>query len=162
MRQSQGHNNTPHIELINPVQNKWLVRWNYQPIAYSELVSFIEEEFKHKPTIEEIKALIFGWIDAQVDERILHGFRYNGTPVTLDAENKFNYKASFDLVAQTGGQGLPITFRLGTEQQPVYQEFNTMQELTAFYTAAMTHVQQCYVEGWQQKAQFDFEAYQKA
>ena len=94
----------------------------------------------------------------------------------LDAENKFNFKASYDLAVQTNGAILPVKFKMSEkeikiepeeeggiptwEKQPVYHTFNTMEEATDFYTKAMTFIQGCYQESWQKKDNFDWTPYQ--
>mgnify|MGYP006913911015 CR=1 FL=1 len=44
--------------------------------------SYMEEEFGHKPTDEEIRTLVMSWYNSQTDAAILSGFAYNGAPVS--------------------------------------------------------------------------------
>ena len=69
--------------------------------------SYMEEEFGHKPTDEEIHTLVMSWYNSQTDAAILSGFAYNGAHVWLSVENQYNYKAAYDLAVQTGGETLP-------------------------------------------------------
>ena len=66
------------------MQDKWRVRWDVQTTDGE--TSYMEEEFSGKPSIESIKALIFGWINERVEERILSDFTYLGKSVWLSHE----------------------------------------------------------------------------
>ena len=68
-------------------------------------------------------------------------------------------KAAFDLAVQTDGANLPVVFKLGTDEKPVYREFTTVDELKNFYTAAMAHVQGTLAAGWKAKDEIDFGLY---
>ena len=84
---------------------------------------------------------------------------YNGVQVWLSSENQFNYKAAYDLAIQTNGKSLPVVFKFGTEDEPVYKQFNTLNELTNFYSQTMTYVQNTLAKGWQVKDSIDFSKY---
>ena len=75
------------------------------------------------------------------------------------SENQFNYKAAFDLAVQTNGANLPVVFKLGTDEKPEYREFSTVEDLKAFYTAALSHVQRELAKGWEAKDAIDIERY---
>lgn len=107
-----GTKNVDLFECTNPQLNKWRVRWNVQPDNSQEnekinedLVTYNEVEFLYKPSIDEIKELIFNWYNNIIDSKILSDFiwEYNGVsyPVWLSSENQFNYKAIYDLAIQT-------------------------------------------------------------
>lgn len=72
-------------------------------------------------------------------------------PVWLSTENQFNYKASYDLAVQTGGANLPIRFKFGTDEEPIYHDFTSVDELTDFYTGAMAFINETLQDGWKQK-----------
>ena len=61
---------------------------------------FEEEAYGFIPTIEDIQQTITEWYNKQTNERILHGFEWNGRRVLLSDENKFNYKAIIDEAAR--------------------------------------------------------------
>lgn len=128
----------------------------------------------------EIKGAILKDIDARTDYGIENDFVWTSfdqeqIPVKLDAENKFNFKASYDLAVQTQGATLPVTFKMSEkeimiepkeeggihalEKQSVYHTFSTMEEATDFYMKAMAFIQGCYQEGWQKKDNFDWSKY---
>lgn len=158
MRQVEGNTGVKLLECINPVKNKWRVRWNVQQEENGN-ASYMEEEFDHKPTDDEIRSTVMTWYNEQTDTDILSGFSYGGVPVWLSSENQFNYKSAYDLAVQTNGATLPVTFKFGTDTKPHYHTFETLEELTDFYTRAMKHIQNTLAEGWKKKDAFDLEKY---
>lgn len=89
-----------------------------------------------------MKDLVRKWYNQQTDAAILSGFSYEGAPVWLSQENQYNYKAVYDLAVQTDGKTLPVTFKFGTDESPVYRTFETLDELADFYTKAVKHIQE--------------------
>lgn len=153
----QGSAGVAPIECINPRKDKWRVRWDI--LEVDGAATYEEAEFDHRPTVEEVRATIIAWHNARIDEAILSGFRWEGVPVWLSTENQLNYKAAFDLAIQTEGANLPVVFKLGTDEKPVYREFKTLDELKSFYMAAMAHVQDTLAAGWKAKDGIDFDRY---
>ncbi len=119
----------------------------------------MECEFFHRPTFDEIHEVITQWYNQQTDQRILSGFRYEGEQVWLSTENQFNYKSAADLAIQTAGATLPVTFKLGTDNQPVYRTFEELPQLMDFYTKAMQYIQQTLNKGWKEKDGIKWNAY---
>lgn len=158
MRRVEGSAGVHLLECVNPVKNKWRVRWDVQEKG-SGVSSYMETEFNHRPTAEEIRSVVISWYNTQTDTAILSGFTYGDVPVWLSQENQFNYKSAYDLAVQTGGGTLPVTFKFGTDTEPVYHTFKTLEELTDFYTKAMNHIQTALAEGWKKKDAFDLEEY---
>lgn len=148
-------------ECLNTALDKWRIRWDIQE-GEGESVSFLEKDFPHKPTLEEVKAAVTDWHNGQIDRKILSGFTYEGTPVRLGMENQMNIKAAYDLAVQNDGAGLPVTFKFGTDTEPVYKEFADVGTFKAFYLSAMAYVRKCYTEGWQVKDSIDWDAYASA
>lgn len=109
------------------------------------------QRFTHKPTLDEIKETIIAQINKNIDEKILCGLTWKDTPIWLSTENQFNYKAAYDLAVQTAGASLPVTFKFGTDDEPVYHTFENLDELQEFYTSVITHVQQTLADGWKEK-----------
>lgn len=108
--------------------------------------------FNHKPSKEELIDVITTHVNSLTDEKILSGFVWNGINVWLSTENQFNFKAAFDVSAQTNGAWLPIKFKLGERNgEPVYHIFDTMDGFTDFYTKAMAYIMQTLNEGWEEK-----------
>ena len=146
------------IECVNPRKNKWKVRWN---ITEKEDGSsdWYEQDYDHKPTLEEIRDTIVKFHNDKVDAKILSGFSWKDMPVWLSSENQFNYKASFDLAVQTNGQNLPVRFKFGTDKDPKYYDFKTVDELSDFYTSAIKFINDTLQEGWAEKDSIDFSVY---
>ena len=59
----------------------------------------------------------------------------------------------------TAGATLPVVFKFGTDTEPVYREFATLEDLTDFYTKAMQHIQNTLADGWKKKDVFDLSLY---
>lgn len=160
MRRAEGDIAVSLLECVNPRKNKWRVRWDVQKVEGTKnCATHMEEEFDHRPTIDEIKSLIIGWYNAQIDNAIISGMTYNGVKVWLSSENQFNYKAAYDLAVQTEGKTLPVVFKFGTDEAPVYKQFTTLNELTDFYIESVSHVQNTLSKGWQLKNSIDFNRY---
>lgn len=158
MRRVTGNKGVLPIECVNPKKDKWRIRWDVQEHE-DDSADYMEEEFDHKPTDEEIKAIVIVWYNRQTDQAILSGFEYEGNLVWLSSDNQFNYKAAYDLAVQTSGATLPVTFKFGTDEQPVYRVFDTLEELTDFYVSAIRYVQETLEAGWKRKNAFDLELY---
>ena len=159
MQRTEGTAGVKLIECVSPARNKWRVRWDVQEHEDGS-ADYMEAEFDHKPTDEEIKAAVIGWYNSQTDQAILSGFEYEGNLVWLSSENQFNYKAAYDLAVQTDGATLPVKFKFGTDDAPVYRVFDRLADLTDFYTKAMRHIQNTLDAGWQKKDAFSLAQYQ--
>lgn len=159
MRKVQGSTGVAPIQCVNPKRDKWCVRWNIIESEDGTTAEYMEEEFSHRPTQDEIKQLLVKWHNEQIDYRILTGYEWRGMAVWLSSENQFNYKAAYDLAMQTNGATLPVTFKFGADNAPQYHEFADLQELTEFFVGAMQHVQTALAEGWTAKDTINLEPY---
>lgn len=157
MKRVEGSAGVQMLECINPVRNKWRIRWDVQN-GENGNVTYMEHDFDHKPTADEVKGIVLVWYNANIDNEIVSGFKWNGMPVWLSGENQFNYKAAYDLAAQSAGS-LPVTFKFGTDEEPVYHEFTTLEELSDFYVKAMKYIQDTLKAGWKKKDAFDLNLY---
>jgi hypothetical protein len=151
----------------------YLISWDKKPLVTienddngdeievmsNEVSTWMQERVRFKPSLEYIRNLIIGWYNEEVDNRILSGFKWNEFPVWLSTENQFNYKAAYDLAIQTNGANLPIVFKLGTTETPVYYTFNSVAELNDFYLSAIKYVNDTLAEGWVKKDSIDWEQY---
>lgn len=158
-RKAAGGAGVKLLERTSPARDKWRVRWDVTPDG-SGNATWMEAELEHRPTAGKIRMLICGWINERTEEKIRTGFEYGGHPVWLSMENQANYKAAHDLAVQTGGKSLPVTFKFGTDEEPFYKTFETVEELTDFYTKALGHVQECLEEGWRKKDAIDWSLYE--
>lgn len=99
MKKVEGNTGVRLLECINPIKNKWRVRWDVQP-GENGSATYMEEEFDHRPTEDEIRSTVITWHNRETDKDILSGFTYENVPVWLSSENQFNYKAAYDLAVQ--------------------------------------------------------------
>ena len=159
MQRTEGTAGVKLIECVSPARNKWRVRWDVRE-RENGVADYMEAEFDHRPTADEIRVAVIGWYNWQTDMAILSGFEYEGHMVWLSSENQFNYKAAYDLAVQTGGENLPVRFKFGTDDAPVYRVFDQLEDLADFYTKAMRHIQDTLDAGWQRKDSFNLEDYQ--
>lgn len=105
----------------------------------TDLCSALVEAFHEKVTESAVRSRLAKYYDSITDWKILSGFEWRGMKVWLSMENQFNYKAAYDLAVQTGGTSLPVTFKFG-DTVPVYHTFNTLEEISDFYTSALSYV----------------------
>lgn len=160
MKREYGSIGVDVLECINPMKGKWILRYDIKPTENNGEVSFISQVIEHKPTINEAKDIILSWMNSGIDKKILEGFEWKGMAVWLSSENQFNYKASYDLAVQTGGANLPVVFKFGTTEEPVYYEFKTVDELSSFYMGAMNYINETLNEGWRKKDAVDWTPYE--
>lgn len=158
MKRAQGSLEVKLLECVNPIKNKWRVRWDVQEHD-DGTADYMEAELTHKPTDEEITSLVRTWYNEQTDVAILSGFSYENAPVWLSQENQYNYKAAYDLAVQTDGKTLPVTFKFGTDDEPVYRTFGTLDDLADFYTKAVKYIQDVLTDGWEKKDAIDLSKY---
>lgn len=111
-----------------------------------------------KPCLEEVKAEINAQIDANTDEAIHHGLVWNDEPVCLDIETQTNI---LGVLVAIGTMTWPLTFKLGERRDgtPVFHDFANAEEFGQFAQAATIYKQQCYSNGWQEKAAIEWEVY---
>ena len=169
---------------ISIVNNTYKISWDYQdakdPIMIENGVDeegnpkmepsgeyidtdyafWVSKKFYQKPSIEYLKNIILDYYDKETDNKILSGFKWNNMPVWLSTENQFNYKAAYDLAVQTEGTSLPVTFKFGDRLNPVYYTFESLEDFTAFYTSAISYINNCLAEGWQKKDSINWNDYQ--
>lgn len=157
MKRVYGNPDVSLFECVNPIKNKWRVRWDIQ--KEDDGYSYMETEFNHKPSLDEIKQTIIGWHNNQVEEKILSGFTYEDSQVWLSTTNQFNYKSAYDLAVQKIEGSLPVTFKFGTDEQPKYREFTTLEELTDFYLKSQQYIQNILLDGWKKKDSFNESQY---
>ena len=159
--------------------NKYKIRWDIQPVVEklyevneetgeheytgevleTEFSTWMVEDVKHEYSFNLIKQLILNWYNEQIDNKILKGFVWKGMHVWLSSENQFNYKAAYDLAIQTQGATLPVKFKFGTSEKPIYYTFETIDDLSDFYMSAMNYINTQLNEGWIKKDSIDWSQY---
>lgn len=122
-------------------------------------VSFYSDVMSLDSTNDDIKNFILTDIRTTTDKKILTGYYYKDNMVWLSKENQFNYKAVRDLAVETSGSNLPVTFKFGYEDYPVYYEFKTVEELDEFYKGMINHITSTVKEGWDKKNSINWDNY---
>ncbi|MDO4929630.1 MAG: hypothetical protein Q4E59_00695 [Bacteroidales bacterium] len=149
------------LTCISPVRNKWRARWN---VATDEegVTTWQEADYDHQPTLKELIATVSAWQNAQTDAAILEGMTWEGFKVWLSAANQMNYKAAYDLAVQTDGENLPVSIKVGEDDDWGYVQFDTVDELGAFWKACQKHITDCVSAGWAAKDNIDWSQYDVA
>ena len=91
MKRAEGSKDVAPIVCLNPRRGTWRVR-----LAITETedgAEWMEEDFDHRPTADEIKALFVGLVNERVQQSILTGFTYGDKPVWLSEENQLNFRS---------------------------------------------------------------------
>lgn len=153
------------VECINPKIKKHRIRYDLHTHITEDGIEeyeFAEDDIPHKPTILEVKDVVLRGYNTMIDNAILSGFKWKDMSVWLTTENQFNYKAAYDLAFQTNGASLPTVFKFGTTEEPVYYKFDNLEELTDFYTKALTYINEQLAIGWYKKDSIDWSVYEEA
>lgn len=167
MKRAQGGIRVALVECINHYIGKYRVRWDIQSEtgedADKQLVSYYETEIVmlRKPNINDIKQAVLEGVNQMIYEKILSGFVWNDMPVWLSSENQFNYKAAYDLSVLTGGQTLPVLFKFGDTENPIYHQFTTHEELSDFYIKAIQFISDTLSAGWIMKDSINWSEYEE-
>ena len=141
-----------------------VVMWDFKPLIknngeVTEHGSWKIEKFNKVLSLDEIKGFILGYYNSKIDEKILSGMQWKNMKVWLSSENQFNYKAAYDLAIQTNGANLPVVFKFGETNNPVYYKFDDINELSDFYLSSMKYIQETLAEGWVLKDSIKWEDY---
>lgn len=165
------HLKSKYTPLEQMASGRWKVHFGLEPYyevdgegnrTETQLGTWTEGILRNKPSIEQLKTYILDAINKEVDEKILSGFVWEEMPVWLSTENQFNYKAAYDLAVMSQGQSLPVTFKFGTTEAPVYHTFETLEDISDFYVSAMAYINTTLSEGWAKKDAIDWSDYEKA
>ena len=113
----------------------------------------------YKPPVDVIKNDLEEIINASVSRSIMNDFYWKDSNINLSKENQMNYKASYDLAAQTNGKNLPIRIKANKNGKTEYLVFFTMKELEEFYLAMNLHINNSLERGWQKKDSIDYSLY---
>lgn len=116
-------------------------------------------QYSYRPRLENIKKDIIETVNEIVRDRILQGMRFRGHLVWLNAENQRNYADWYGL-AVISDSNLPVTVKLGLDEEPVEVTFNTLEEITEFYEAVANHIRETVTTGWQMKKNINWEEYE--
>jgi hypothetical protein len=124
------------------------VEMHYGKVPYDEectmtFVVYAETEDKCKEKLEEI-------INEYIENRIITSFVWDDVKVYLSKENQQNWKAIYDFAIQTGGENLPVTLKIGEDDNgsSVYKTFKSRAEMREFYEACLNHIVEYLTLGW--------------
>lgn len=144
----------PLLEVYNAIRDEWVLRWH--ALEQGKMVQTI---ISPRPSPERIKEVVLGWHNEVIDSTILSGHTWEDKLVWLSAENQNNYFRAFVMAVLTNGQTLPITFKIGTDADPVLVEFAELSKLQEFILGAFAHVGQTLTEGWERKMTINWQEY---
>lgn len=150
MKRAEGTQDVALIECINPRKGTWRIRLDIT--AAENGATWMEHDFDHRPTADEIRALYVELVNEEVQQQILTGFTWNDKPVWLSTENQLNFRSA---------PTMPVRFKLGEDENgtPVYHTFTSQNSLTAFNKAVADHIASCLNDGWTRKDAFDVQPY---
>lgn len=126
-----------------------------------------------KPDLEAVKKAVIADINAHTDEKILNGFPWailhgdnagETVNVWLSEENQRNFSEAQRVAAMTEGANLPLQVKVseGADGVPVYDSFETIEEITNFYLAGVQFIDVCLKAGWAEKDSIDWAPYEQA
>ena len=126
-----------------------------------------------KPTIEQVKKAVIADINAHTDEKILNGFPWTilhgdnageTVNVWLSEENQRNFSEAQRVAQMTSGANLPLQVKVSEDADgvPVYDSFETVEEITNFYLAGVAFIDVCLKAGWTEKDSIDWAPYEAA
>lgn len=156
---------------LSPMGRRWKLHFALEPYyevdedgnkTETNLGTWTEMWLSGKPSIEQVKGIVLNAMNKDIDQKILSGFIWKDLSVWLSSENQFNYKAAYDLAVMSQGQSLPVTFKFGSTDSPVYYTFESLEDISDFYVSAMTYINTCLAEGWKKKDSIDWSVYEKA
>lgn len=165
------HLKEKYVPLSQLASGRWKIHFGFTPYyeededgnkVETQLGTWTEALIPFKPSLEQLKKLVLDAINKEVDEKILSGFVWKDMPVWLSTENQFNYKAAYDLAVMSQGQSLPVTFKFGATESPVYYTFETLDDISDFYISAMAYINTTLAEGWKLKDSIDWSVYEEA
>ena len=92
MKRTEGSAVVKLLECVNPVKNKWRIRWDVI-VKEDGSANYMEAEFTNgKPSVDDIKRTVLDWYNEQTDQAIISGFTYKGQAVWLSTENQLTIK----------------------------------------------------------------------
>lgn len=144
---------SPSLLPYNEVRGEWILSW----VFGTDIVQTI---LPYKPTIDQIKVVVVDWYKTMTDNEVLQGFEWKGLFVNLTNEDKLNYKVLYDIAYQTQGKSLPTTIKFGTDTEPQFHEFTTLEEFTEFYLTTLKFVEGVYQKWWTARASIDWSKYE--
>jgi hypothetical protein len=133
---------------------------------------YLNKKQVNQVTLQVVKDSIIGDINARTDERILNGFpwtvlrgdhRGETVNVWLSNENQRNFSEAQRVASMTNGHNLPLQVKVAEteEKEPIYDTFETVQEITTFYLNGVGFIDECLKDGWTEKDGIDWGPYEE-
>lgn len=159
------YGNLKEFTPIRSDRSRLIVSYNCQPQEDNIHSIWCEVYFYKKPhphvSNDDIKAAILEDVDNEVKRLIIETMTWNDKQVWLSIENQQNYKTALDVAEATGGENLPVNFKLGNEDEPTYVTFSTIESLKEFWLACANHISNSIHWGWQLKDSIDWSKYKR-
>lgn len=113
--------------------------------------------FDHKPTVDEIKKLVWATIDAETKDKIVNQFEYEGIKVWLTDEKQRNFAS----IENNESVTFPLTLKLNekADATPIYHTFQTRDEFKKFSEAAACFILETIRNGWKEKDNVDWSVF---
>lgn len=114
---------------------------------------YLYKSMKNLMGFSEIKQAIIDDINSRTKERIISRFVWNDINVWLSEESQRNYTETLRMAELQSEDILPANFKLGEDADgnPVYHEFETVEELKQFCVAFRAYINQCLNDGYREK-----------
>ena len=132
-------------ELIYGYGTDGTIGWNWR------------ERFTRKPTLDEIKKLVWATIDAETKDKIVNQFEYEGIKVWLTDERQRNFAS----IENNESVTFPLTLKLNekADATPIYHTFQTRDEFKKFGEAAACFILETIRNGWKEKDNVDWDVF---
>lgn len=142
--------------LLKIGRNRWLLIYGF----YTDdggINYHYRQEFKTKPTTTEVAETITKIINAEMSARLTAGFKWRDMAVWLSETNQANYTRAYNAAKESDGANLPVQFKFGTDEEPIYYTFEDKETLTDFFLKMTEHIQKTLEQGWEEKKTIDAE-----
>lgn len=162
--------------LVKEEGSRTVISYGFEAEQGGEKATWYEVYFpkkQGKPNLEAVKKAVIADINAQTDEKILNGFPWailhgehagETVSVWLSEENQRNFSEAQRVAVMTDGANLPLQVKVseGADGMPVYDSFETIQEITNFYLAGVQFINATLQAGWAEKDAIDWAPYEAA
>lgn len=140
-------------------RSRWVIYYGFGKDNDSDDYGWdYRHEFDHRPTLDEIREVIFEQITENTRQRILAGFSWQGHLVWLSQENQLNYMRDYNLV-RNGERAMWPTYKFGTDDEPVLYTFDSVDEFFEFTQAWSRHIDESINANRVAKAAVDWTVY---
>lgn len=113
-----------------------------------------------RPSMLDIKTIIYKDIDEFISKKILEGMVWNGYNVWLSKENQKNY-SDWYLLAVNETEIPSLTAKFTKNGKNVYYEFSNKEEIKSLYISMVKHINDCVNLGRKMKDEINLDEYKK-